>query len=172
MDQRRILDRGRVDRDFVCALAQECTEVLDGADTTSDRKWDKDRFCDAAYHIDDRIPGIGGSGDIEEDELIGTCRVIGGCDLDRISGILQIDEVDALYDPSVFYIQTGNDSFRKHQNSSFRMDKKFFRMARPVLLLFSGWNWQPNTLPCSIDAWMCVPYSVVAVTIAGSSAFK
>lgn len=42
-------------------------------------------------------------------------------------------------------------------------------MARPTSPLFSGWNWQPITLPLATAAVSSVPYSVVAITAGAQS---
>jgi hypothetical protein len=49
-------------------------------------------------------------GDVEEAELVRARRIIGARLLDRIAGILQIDEIDALDHPAIGDIETGNDA--------------------------------------------------------------
>ena len=34
----------------------------------------------------------------------------------------------------------------------FYASQNFFKISRPTLPLFSGWNWQPKMLPCSTAA--------------------
>ena len=53
-------------------------------------------------------------GDVEEAELVGAGRVIGNRRLDRIAGVAQIDEVDALDDAAVLDVQAGNDADFEH----------------------------------------------------------
>ena len=49
-------------------------------------------------------------GDVEKAQFVGTRVVIGARLLDRIAGVAQIDEVDALHDPAVVDVETGDDA--------------------------------------------------------------
>src|ERR1700760_1184529 len=53
-------------------------------------------------------------GDVEEHQLVRAGAVIGAGLLDRIAGVAQIDEVDALHHPPGLDVETGNDADLKH----------------------------------------------------------
>ncbi len=75
-------------------------------------------------------------GDVQKHKLIGALRVIAFGKLDRITGIPQVNEVDALHYTSAGDIETRNDPFGKHQ-----ICKKLPMTRRPTGPDFSGWNW-------------------------------
>src|SRR5690606_6339127 len=52
--------------------------------------------------------------DVEETELVRTRRVVDARLLDRVAGVTQVDEVDALDDPSVLHVEAGNDPGLQH----------------------------------------------------------
>ena len=53
-------------------------------------------------------------------ELVGAGRVIGDRRLDRIAGVAQVDEVDALDDAAVLHVEAGNDADLEHRLSAAR----------------------------------------------------
>ena len=59
-------------------------------------------------------------GDVEKAQFIGTRRIIGLGGLDRIAGIAQIDEIDALDDAAILDIETGNDAHFQHGSAAAR----------------------------------------------------
>ena len=87
VDQLRIVDCGGVDRNFVGSLAEQHLEIVYGTDSAADGEWDEDVCCYFAHHIDDRSSLIGGGGDVEEHNFIGSCLVIRFCNLHRVSSI-------------------------------------------------------------------------------------
>jgi hypothetical protein len=90
------------------------TEILYRTDPAANRKGDKNAFCNPADHIHDRVPSIRGSCYIQKNQFICSGVIVGLPDLDRVSGILQVHEINALDDPAVLHVQTGDDSFCKH----------------------------------------------------------
>ena len=68
-------------------------------------------------HVEDHVAVLMAGGDVEKTELIGAGRIIGGCGLDRIAGIAQIDEVDAFHDAAVLDIEAGYDADLEHEIS-------------------------------------------------------
>ena len=63
-----------------------------------------------------------------EPRPIGPGLVIGLRDGHRISGIFQIHKIDAFYNPAIFHIKAGDDSFRKHQQPPPSSSAKFFKI--------------------------------------------
>ncbi len=51
-----------------------------------------------------------GCGDVEKAELVGPGRIIDPRGLDRIAGVLQVHEIDALDHPAIGDVETGNDA--------------------------------------------------------------
>jgi hypothetical protein len=66
-------------------------------------------------HVQDQAPALAGGGDVEKHQLVGPGRVIGASLLDRIAGIAQGDEIDALDHPPVLHVEAGNDPGLQHQ---------------------------------------------------------
>ena len=54
--------------------------------------------------------------DIQKNQLIGPLLIIGSCQIDRITDLLQSDKIDTLDDLAVLYIQTRDDSLRMHHD--------------------------------------------------------
>ncbi len=54
-------------------------------------------------------------GDVEEAELVGALAVVARRDLDRIAGVAQVDEADALDDAAALDVEAGNDAAREHR---------------------------------------------------------
>ena len=66
--------------------------------------------------VEDGVAVLVAGGDVEKAELVGAGRVIGGGRLDRIAGVAQIDEVDALDDAAVLDVEAGNDADLEHDS--------------------------------------------------------
>ena len=64
----------------------------------------------SGYDLDHGAAGLVRGGDVEKAELVGPGRVIGARLLDRIAGVLEIDEVDALDHTPVAHVEAGNDA--------------------------------------------------------------
>jgi hypothetical protein len=54
-------------------------------------------------------------GDIEEAEFVGARPVINPGLLDRVAGVDQIDEADALDHPPAVHVEAGNDADLQHR---------------------------------------------------------
>ena len=74
------------------------------------------KTCDATASmiVQDQVALVAGRGDVEEGQLVGALLVVAGGDLDRIAGVAQLDEVDALDDAAGGDVEAGNDSFGEH----------------------------------------------------------
>ena len=51
--------------------------------------------------------------DIEKGNFVGALFVVADGDLDRISRVANINEIDTLHHPAVFHVQAGNNAFRQ-----------------------------------------------------------
>jgi len=86
------------DRDLVGAGIQQPANVLDLAYATADRERDEDLLGDRLDHVQDDVALVGARGDVEEREFVRALLVVAARDLDRVTGVAQADEVDALDD--------------------------------------------------------------------------
>ena len=73
--------------------------------------------------------------DVEEGELVGALLVVAARDLDRIAGVAQVDEVDALDHAAVRDVEAGNDALGEHQrkpriSSSLGSLERFLEVQR------------------------------------------
>ena len=78
--------------------AQHPPRVLDGAHSPADRERDEHFVGDALDDVHHRVAGVARRGDVEEHELVGALGVVARRELDRITGVADADEVDALHD--------------------------------------------------------------------------
>ena len=63
---------------------------------------------------DDRVALLVGGGDVEEDELVGALAVVVGGQLDRVAGVADVDEFDALDDAAGVDVQAGDHALVVH----------------------------------------------------------
>ena len=110
IDQVWILDRRGVDRDLVGAGGEELAHVAHRAHAAADRQRDEDLVGGALDDVDHRAAAVGRRRDVEEDELVGALAVVERGQLDRIAGVAQIDELDALDDAAAGHVEAGNDA--------------------------------------------------------------
>jgi len=61
--------------------------------------------------VQDEVAPVTGGGDVEEGEFVGALLVVAGGNLDRVAGVAQFDEVDALDDATTGHVQAGDDAF-------------------------------------------------------------
>ena len=85
----------------------------------------------AVDHVEDGAALLVARGDVEEAEFVGAGLVIGGGGLDRIAGVAQIDEVDALDDAALLHVEAGYDADLQHrQDLGLRAGCVHLRAAR------------------------------------------
>ena len=109
-DQLGAGDGGGVDPDLVGAGAQQPVDVVDGAHSAADGQRDEDLLGGAAHHVVGRLPVAAARGDVEEGQLVGALAVVGLGQLDRVAGVAQVLEVDALDDPAGVDVEAGDDA--------------------------------------------------------------
>ena len=110
-----ILHRRRIDRDLVGAGFEQSAHVVDAAHAAADGQRHEAALGRAGDHVEDRAALLVAGGDVEEAELVGARLVVSGGGLDRIAGVAQIDEVDALDDAAVFDVEAGYDADLQHE---------------------------------------------------------
>ena len=89
-----------VERHLVGPGPEHLADVGGVVQPAADGEGDEDLLGDAGHDVDHRLAGVGAGGDVEEDELVGALGVVAGGQLDRVAGVAQPDEVDALDDPA------------------------------------------------------------------------
>ena len=95
---------------------KQLADVLHGAHAAADGERHEAGFRGARHHVEDGVAVLVARRDVEEGQLVGARRVIGDRGLDRIAGIAQVDEVDALDDAAVLHVEAGNDAdLERHQ---------------------------------------------------------
>ena len=70
---------------------------------------------DPADDVDEGVTALGRRGDVEQAQLVGTLRVVGPSGLDRIAGVAQALEVDALDHAAVLDVEAGDDAAFQHR---------------------------------------------------------
>ena len=96
---------------------QQPADVLDGAHAAADGERHEAALGRALDDVEDGVAVLVAGRDVEEAELVGAGRVIGGGGLDRIAGIDEVDEVDALDDAAVLDVEAGDDAGFEHVDS-------------------------------------------------------
>ena len=107
-------DRRGVDRHLVGAGGEQRADVLDGAHPAADGERHEAGLGRAPDHVEHDGAVLVAGGDVEEGQLVGARRVIGDRRFDRIAGVAQIDEIDALDDAAVLHVEAGNDADLEH----------------------------------------------------------
>ena len=103
-------DGGGVDRDLVGPGEQQRARILDRAHPAADGQRHEAHFRRAPDDVEQRPAPFVAGGDVEEAQLVRPGRVIGARLLDRVAGILEIDEVDALDHAAIGDVETGDDA--------------------------------------------------------------
>ena len=90
-------------------------DVVEAPNAATDRQGNVDALGGSAHDVEHDVPILVRCGDVEEDQLIRALRVLGECGRDGIAGVAQIDEPDALDDPTVLDVETWDDPLGQHQ---------------------------------------------------------
>ena len=117
VDETGIHHRGGVHTDLVRPGQQHFPHVIHAADAAADGQRNEALFRRPADDIDHRVAVVRGGGDVEEDQLVRLLQIVGDRALDRISGVDEIDEIDALDYAAGGDVEAGNNSFREHVRS-------------------------------------------------------
>ena len=112
-----------------------CRDIFGRANASADRQRNENCGGGAFDDVDHGVARIGAGGDVEENKLVGAFGVVKGGELDRIAGVAKIDELDALDDPPVGHIETGDDAagqrIAAHRRAFMRARPTFARRALP-----------------------------------------
>ena len=113
-DDLRVGNGRRVEADLVGARVEQTANVIDRAHAATDGEGDEDLRRHRLDDVEDQVTPIAGGGDVEEGEFVGALLVVARSDLDRVTGIAQLHEVDAFDDPPARDVQAGDDAFGQH----------------------------------------------------------
>ena len=108
------VDSGGVNGNLVGAGQKQLANVFDHPDATAHRQGHEAMFRRIADHVIDDIAVVRGCGDIQECQLIRAGLVVDLGLFHWVTGIYQINEVDALDHSSILDIETGNDALGQH----------------------------------------------------------
>jgi hypothetical protein len=71
--------------------------------------------------MNDDVALVRTGGDVEEGEFVGALLIVAARDLDRVAGIAQALEIDALDDAAGLDVEAGTDALGEHsRRSAFR----------------------------------------------------
>ena len=119
VDHVRIGDRGGIEAGLVGAGIEQPPHVFHGAHTATHGERDEHLPRDALDHVQDQVAFVARGRDVQERDLVGTLVVVARSDLDRITRVAQLDELDALDDAPAGDVQARDDAFGEgHEDSS------------------------------------------------------
>ena len=107
----RIVHGGSIDTDLVGARIHQPAHVFDHANATTDGERNKYLIGDTFDDVEDQATLIRTRGDIEKRDFVCAFIVVAFGDFNRVAGIAQIDEIDALDHAAGVDIETGDDAF-------------------------------------------------------------
>ena len=93
---------------------EDALRVGDRANAAADGERDEDLVADAPRQVDDGLALGARRGDVEEDELVSALAVVVGGQLDRVAGVAQLHELDALDHAALVDVQARDDSAQQH----------------------------------------------------------
>jgi len=106
-----ILNRRRIQRHLIGSCHQQTTNILDAANTAADRQRHETTLRRARDDVEEDVTVLVGGRDVEEDEFIRSFFVVSLRNLNGVTCVAKFYEMDALDNPSCFYVETRNDAF-------------------------------------------------------------
>ena len=110
-DEAGIADRRRANGYLAGTRIQQTLHIRHCTHTTANRQRNADGLGNFFHQLDGSVAAFVGGTDIKESQLVGTLLAVAAGDFHRITGITDINEVDALDHTAVFNIQAGDDAF-------------------------------------------------------------
>ena len=116
--EKPVRHRCRIDRGLVGAGEQQIANVVGRPDAAADRQRHEAHFRRTPDDVEQDPAILMARGNVEEAEFVRPGPVVGDGALDRIAGVPQIDEIDALDDPAVLDVEAGNDpGLQRHRRT-------------------------------------------------------
>ena len=111
INQLRVANGGRIDRDLIRSGIQQAIYIAQFIDATAHGKRDIDIGSNPLYQFRESLTSFMTCSNIQKHKFICSLFAVSPPQLYRITGLAQIDKVRSFYGLTVFYIQTGYDSF-------------------------------------------------------------
>jgi hypothetical protein len=103
-----------IDRDLVGAAGQDAARIRYRAYAAAHRQWDKDLARGSRHHSRHDLARVARGGDVQEDQFVGAFLVVTIRQLDRVPGIAQVHEVNALNHTAAGDVQARDDTLGEH----------------------------------------------------------
>jgi hypothetical protein len=130
IDQRGILERGRVDADLVGAVGEHGLGRREVANPAGDAERDVEQFGNARHPAAIHRPSPRARRDVVEHELVGALVAISARELEDAAHVAMIAEPHALDDASVAHVEAGNYAFCKNERISSSVMRPSSRPCR------------------------------------------
>ena len=91
--------------------------------SAADRERNEHLARRAPHDVDHGFTRVAARGDVEKNQLIRPLRIVLARDFDRVAGVDEIDEIDALHHSAAGHVQAGDDAFCEHSDLSFTLFK-------------------------------------------------
>ena len=139
-DQGRIGESSGVDADFVSPSGEDSSRVVESANAASHGKRNEELAGGAADGIEQGGTLLVGRRDVEENNFIRAGLAMGLGEFGGVSGVAEVDELNAFDDASGVNVEASDDAFGQHSQRA----QKLLRIFRPASPDFSGWNCTPK----------------------------
>jgi hypothetical protein len=106
-----------VDRHLVGPGQQQLAHVFECPHPAADGQRHEALLGGARHDVKKRVAVFDAGRDVEEAELVGPFPVVETGRLDRVAGIDQVDEIDALDHPAVLDVEAGDDADFQHDRT-------------------------------------------------------
>ena len=110
---------------------KELADVINGADAATYGQRHEAALGGCLDNVENGVAVLVAGRDVEEAQLVGPRRVIGGSRLYGIAGIDQVDEVHTLHHTSILDVEAGNDAHFQHRSVIAP------QVSRPLLTAFA-----------------------------------
>src|SRR5262249_14883885 len=112
-EQSGSLHPGGVDAHLVRARVEQGADVVGSRHAAADGERNEHLVGHGLDHVVEQRPRFHARGYVEKRQLVGSLRVVAARHLDRVPGVAQIDEVDALDDAPLGDVQARDDALRQ-----------------------------------------------------------
>ena len=114
LDKLRIFDRRRVDRNLFGPGQKHGAHVCHAGDAAAHGKGDENLRGHALHHVQKDAPGFGRGRDVVKHDFVRAFFIVAAGAFHRVADVLVARKTDALGEPAVAHVQTGNDTLTQH----------------------------------------------------------